>query len=89
MKTLLSKLADVRKNMETTKQTNEINDLTETPTKPKECMKTKDLSNSSFLRREFKISGQIDEPGQADKLTFVKLTLKQSVRVVTKKNRNC
>ena len=30
--------------------------------------------DSSFLRRDFKISGQIREPGQADKLTFVSLT---------------
>ena len=35
------------------------------------CMKPED---SSFLRRDFKISGQIREPGQADKLTFVSLT---------------
>ena len=74
MNTLLSKLADVSTSTETTTPTHEINDLTETPTKPKECMKTEDLSNSAFLRREFKISGQIGEPGQADKLTFVSLT---------------
>ena len=37
-------------------------------------MKTEDLSNSSLLRREFKISGQIGKAGQADKLTFVSLT---------------
>ena len=37
-------------------------------------MKSGDFSNSSFLRREFKISGQIGEPGQVDKLTFVSLT---------------
>ena len=36
-------------------------------------MKTEDLSNSSLLRREFKISGQIIELGQVDKLTFVSL----------------
>ena len=29
---------------------------------------------SSLLRREFKISGQIGEPGQTEKLTFVSLT---------------
>ena len=74
MNTLLSKLGDVPTSAETTTPTHKINDLTETPTKPKECMKTEDLSNSSFLRREFKISGQIGEPGQADKLTFVSLT---------------
>ena len=74
MNTLLSKLADVPTSTETTTPTHKINDLTETPTKPKKCMKTEDLSSSSFLRREFKISGQIGEPGQADKLTFVSLT---------------
>ena len=31
-------------------------------------------SNTPFIRREFKISGQIGEPGQTDKLTFVSLT---------------
>ena len=30
-------------------------------------------SSSSLLRREFKISGQIGEPGQTEKLTFVSL----------------
>ena len=74
MNNLLSKLADVPTGAETATSTKDINDLTETPTKPKECMKTEDLSNSSLLRREFKISGQIGEPGQADKLTFVSLT---------------
>ena len=29
--------------------------------------------SSSLLRREFKISGQIGEPGQTEKLTFVSL----------------
>ncbi len=38
---------------------------------PKE---TKCSASESFLRREFKISGQIGEPGQTDKLTFVSLT---------------
>ena len=37
-------------------------------------MKPEDSLNASFLRRDFKISGQIAEPGQADKLTFVSLT---------------
>ena len=37
-------------------------------------MKPEDSLNASFLRRYFKISGQIREPGQADKLTFVSLT---------------
>jgi hypothetical protein len=37
-------------------------------------MKPDDPVNASFLRREFKISGQIGEPGQADKLTFVSRT---------------
>ena len=36
-------------------------------------MKTEDLSNSSLLRHAFKISGQIGELGQVDKLTFVSL----------------
>ena len=31
-------------------------------------------SNTPLIRREFKISGQIGEPGQRDKLTFVSLT---------------
>ena len=35
---------------------------------------TKLSTSESFLRREFKISGQIGEPGQTDKLTFVSLT---------------
>ena len=61
--------------METTTPTNnKINDLTETTAEPKEYLKTEDLSNSSLLRCEFKISGQIGEPGQTDKLTFVSLT---------------
>ena len=71
---MLSKLSDVPTGAETATSTKEINDLTETPTKSKECMKTEDLSNSSLLRREFKISGQIGVPGPADKLTFVSLT---------------
>ena len=33
----------------------------------------KTKSSSSLLRREFKISGQIGEPGQTEKLTFVSL----------------
>ena len=37
-------------------------------------MKPDDTVNASFLRHEFKISGQIGELGQADKLTFVLLT---------------
>ena len=37
-------------------------------------MKPEDSFNASFLRRDFKISGKIGEPGQADKLTFVSLT---------------
>lgn len=39
-----------------------------------ECMNEEGPSNTSFLRREFKISGQIGEPGQTEKLTFVSLT---------------
>ena len=74
MNSLLTKLAKVPTGTETATPANEINGLTGTPTKPKECMKTEDFSNSSFLRREFKISGQIGEPGQVDKLTFVSLT---------------
>ena len=34
----------------------------------------KDVINTPLYRREFKISGQIGEPGQTDKLTFVSLT---------------
>ena len=56
MNILLSKLADVPTSTETTTPTKKINDLTKTPTKPRECIKTEDLSNSSFLRREFKVS---------------------------------
>ena len=33
----------------------------------------KTKSSSSLLRREFKISSQIGEPGQTEKLTFVSL----------------
>ena len=33
----------------------------------------KTKSSSSLLRREIKISGQIGEPGQTEKLTFVSL----------------
>ena len=70
MNSLLTKLAEVPTGTETATPANEINGLTGPPTKPKECMKTEDFSNSSFLRREFKISGQIGEPGQVDKLTL-------------------
>ena len=34
----------------------------------------KDVINTPLYRREFKISGQIGEPGQTDKLAFVSLT---------------
>ena len=36
--------------------------------------KSSDLPSLSVLRQEFKIQGQIGEPGQTDKLTFVSLT---------------
>ena len=39
-----------------------------------ESMNEESPSNTSLIRREFKISGQIGEPGQTDKLTFVSLT---------------
>ena len=49
--------------------------------KPKTPQEIQTVSNgtvldvgSSLLRREFKISGQIGEPGQTEKLTFVSLT---------------
>jgi hypothetical protein len=34
----------------------------------------KSPTNAHYLRRKFKIAGQIGEPGQTDKLTFVSLT---------------
>ena len=34
----------------------------------------KSPTNAHYLRREFKIAGQIGEPGQTDKITFVSLT---------------
>ena len=36
-----------------------------------ESMNEESPSNTSLIRREFKISGQIGEPGETDKLTFV------------------
>ena len=63
MDKMLSKLA--------TKTVHETKDDTDKLESPKE---TKFSASESFLRREFKISGQIGEPGQTDKLTFVSLT---------------
>ena len=68
---LLTKLAEVQtstKKRETTNVTTGIKNTT------KGCMKPDDSVNASFLRCEFKISGQIGEPSQSDKLTFVSLT---------------
>ena len=63
MDKMLSKLA--------TKTVHETKDDANKLESPKE---TKCSASESFLRREFKISGQIGEPGQTDKLTFVSLT---------------
>jgi hypothetical protein len=63
MDKMLSKLA--------TKTVHETKDDADKLESPKE---TKSSASESFLRREFKISGQIGEPGQTDKLTFVSLT---------------
>jgi hypothetical protein len=63
MDKMLSKLA--------TKTVHETKDDADKLESPKE---TKFSASESFLRREFKISGQIGEPGQTDKLTFVSLT---------------
>ena len=59
MNSLLTKLAEVPTGTETATPANEINGLTGTPTKPKECMKTEDFSNSSFLRRELKFPDKL------------------------------
>ena len=64
MNDMLSKLAQTK----TTHDTNDNADKLESP------KGTKLSTSESFLRREFKISGQIGEPGQTDKLTFVSLT---------------
>ena len=45
---------------------------TKPPTKSKD--RVLEDSPNSFLRCEYKVSGQIGEPGQTDKLTFVLLT---------------
>ena len=42
-------------------------------TKPPTARVSEDCPNS-FLRREYKVSGKLGEPGQTDKLTFVSLT---------------
>lgn len=41
--------------------------------KQNEALKAPLMSVSAILHREFKISGQIEEPGQFDKLTYVSL----------------
>ena len=64
MNDMLSKLAQTK----TAHDTNVNADKLESP------KGTKLSASESFLRREFKISGQIGEPGQTDKLTFVSLT---------------
>ena len=48
--------------------------ITSDKAKTSEEIKIVDTINPSLLRREFKISGQIGEPGQTEKLTFVSLT---------------
>ena len=64
MNDMLSKLAQTK----TAHDTNVNADKLESP------KGTKLSASESFLRREFKISGQIGEPGQTDKLTFVSPT---------------
>ena len=64
MNDMLSKMAQTK----TAHDTNDNADKLESP------KGTKLSASESFLRREFKISGQIGEPGQTDKLTFVSLT---------------
>ena len=48
--------------------------ITSDKAKTSEEIKIVDTINPSLLRREFKIFGQIGEPGQTEKLTFVSLT---------------
>ena len=74
MKEIESKLAELKKKMPqtTTKEAHTSDEIQIT-----DSGKTKEMTfdiGSSVLRREFKISGQIGEPGQTDKLTFVSLT---------------
>ena len=78
MNDLKEKLSKLKQQKKDVKPQNEVDGLTE----------VKDLSQdnlqhgkeygvklgSSILKREFKISGQIGEPGQTEKLTFVSLT---------------
>ena len=63
MDKMLSKLA--------TKTVHETKDDADKVESPKD---TKLSASASFLRREFKISEKIGEPGQTDKLTLVSLT---------------
>ena len=43
------------------------------PENDQNALPTNSMQTPSILRRDFKISGQIGEPGQADKLTYVSL----------------
>ena len=78
MDSLLVKLAEAQTHAEQTTVNHES-----ATTKPNqgskvsannECMNEEGPSNAQLLRREFKIAGQIGEPGQTDKLTFISLT---------------
>lgn len=74
---LLAKFAEAQTNAgQTTVQSAGV---TKKPIQTPKIVTTKSISeespsNTPFIRREFKISGQIGEPGQTDKLTFVSLT---------------
>ena len=74
---LLAKLAEAQTHAEQT--TTKFTSVTEKPSQASnvavnERINEEGPSSTSLLRREFKISGQIGEPGQTDKLTFVSLT---------------
>ena len=74
---LLSKLAEAQTHAEQTKT--KFTSVTENPSQTSNVAATERIneegpSSTSLLYRELKISGQIGEPGQTDKLTFVSLT---------------
>ena len=77
LESLLVKFAEAQTNAgQTTVQSAGV---TKKPIQTPKIVTTKNISeespsNTPFIRREFKISGQIGEPGQTDKLTFVSLT---------------
>ena len=77
----MAKLAKVK--TDTHVETSDVGNVSDTVVKVSETVGNtsdtvaeteKDAINTPLYRREFKISGQIGEPGQTDKLTFVSLT---------------